>query len=40
MRSLQERLDIALCRLRQAIEESGWPHTEAEHLGILLWEMD
>jgi hypothetical protein len=24
----------------QAIEESCKPHTEAEHVGILLWEMD
>ncbi len=40
MKTLQERLDYCDQQIAQAIQESGRPHTEAEHLGILLWEMD
>jgi hypothetical protein len=40
MKTLQERLDHCNQQIAQAIEESGRPHTDAEHLGILLWELD
>ena len=40
MQTLRERLQHCDRQIAQAIEESHWPHTEAEHLGILLWEMD
>ncbi len=40
MKTLQERLQYCDRQITQAIEESKRPHTEAEHLGILLWEMD
>ena len=40
MKTLQERLDHCDQQIAQAIEESRRPHTEAEHVGILLWEMD
>ncbi len=40
MKTLQERLDYCNQQIAQAIEESCRPQTEAEHLGILLWEMD
>ena len=40
MKTLQERLDHCDQQIAQAIEESCRPHTEAEHLGILLWELD
>jgi hypothetical protein len=40
MKTLRERLEYCDWQIAQAIEESHRPHTEAEHLGILLWEMD
>ena len=40
MQTLQERLEHCDRQIAQAIEESCRPHTEAEHLGILLWELD
>ena len=40
MHTLQERLEHCDRQIAQAIEESCRPHTEAEHLGILLWELD
>ena len=40
MKTLQERLQHCDRQIVQASEESGRPHTEAEHIGILLWEMD
>jgi len=40
MKTLQERLNYCDQQIAQAIEESGRLHTEAEHVGILLWEMD
>jgi hypothetical protein len=40
MKTIQERLEYCDQQIAQAIEESCRPHTEAEHLGILLWEMD
>jgi hypothetical protein len=40
MKTLQERLEHCDRQIAQAIEESHRLHTEAEHLGILLWEMD
>lgn len=38
--SLSERLARCDREIAQAIAESQRPHTEAEHAGILLWEMD
>jgi hypothetical protein len=40
MKTIQERLDHCDREIAQAIEESRRLHTESEHLGILLWEMD
>ena len=40
MKTLRERLEHCNWQIAQAIEESHRPHTEAEHLGILLGEMD
>jgi hypothetical protein len=40
MKTPRERLEHCDRQIAQAIEESHRPHAEAEHLGILLWEMD
>ena len=40
MQTLQERLERCDQQIAQAIEESHRAHTETEHVGILLWEMD
>ena len=40
MHTLQERLEHCDRQIAQAIEESRKSHTVAEHVGILLWEMD
>ena len=40
MKTLQERLNYCDQQIAQATEESRQPHTEAEHVGILLWELD
>jgi hypothetical protein len=38
--TLEQRLQHCDREIAQAIEESRKSHTEAEHVGILLWEMD
>ena len=38
MKTPQERLDHCDHEIAQAIEESRKSHTQAEHVGILLWE--
>ena len=40
LKTIPERLEHCNWQIAQAIEESGRQHTETEHLGILLWEMD
>ena len=40
MQTLQERLHHCDRQFAKAIEESRKSHTETEHVGILLWEMD
>jgi hypothetical protein len=40
MTSLFERLARCDREIANAIAESHQPHTEAEHAGILIWEMD
>jgi hypothetical protein len=40
MNDLEQRLQHCNREIARAIEESHRPHTEAEHVGILLWEMD
>ena len=40
MKTIPERLAHCDRQIAEAIEQSKRPHTEAEHLGILLWEMD
>jgi hypothetical protein len=40
MKTLSERLARCEREVSQAIEESRRPHSQAEQLGILLWEMD
>jgi len=38
--TLEQRLQHCNQEIARAIEESRKPHTDAEHVGILLWEMD
>ena len=38
--SLLERLARCEREIENAITESHQPHTEMEHAGILVWEMD
>jgi hypothetical protein len=38
--TFEQRLQRCDREIAAAIDESGRPHTEAEHVGILLWEMD
>ena len=40
MKALQDRLAHCDGQIAHAVEESRKPHTEVEHVGILLWEMD
>ena len=40
METLRSGLEHCDGQIAQAIEESHRPHTEAQYLGILLWEMD
>jgi hypothetical protein len=40
MNSLLERLARCDREIALAVAESQRPHTQAEHAGILLWEMD
>lgn len=40
MSDLEQRLQQCNREIARAIEESRKPHTEPEHLGILLLEMD
>jgi hypothetical protein len=40
MLSISERLARCEREIALAIVESNQPHTEMEHAGILLWEMD
>jgi hypothetical protein len=40
MNDLIKRLNRCELEISLAIEESRRPHTAAEHVGVLLWEMD